>query len=101
MHSLTVVVHHLGSPLQHPVPYKVVGTAALEVAQVHLHLPHPVQGVQGLRVDASQFVPNEPKLDEVPEPLKSPCQCCQSVVAKIQLIEVGAPFNISRAERAN
>ena len=100
-HSLAVVVDHLGSPLQHPVPHKVVGAAALEVAQVHLHLSHPVQGVQGLRVDASQFVPNEPEFDKVGQPLKSPRQRCQSVVAELQLVEVVTPFDISRTERAD
>ena len=76
LHGLAVVVDHLGPPLQHPVPHKVVGTGALQVAQVDLHLPHPVQRVQSLPVDASQFVPNESQLDEVGQPVKSPGQRC-------------------------
>jgi hypothetical protein len=57
-----------------------------------------VQGVQGLRVDASEFVPNEPEFEEVGQPIKSPRQRCQSVVAELQLVEIVAAFDISRAE---
>ena len=97
-HSLAVVVDHLGSPLQAPVPHKVVDAGAGEVAQVELDLPHPVQRVQRLHVDAGQLVADHAELGQVGQAVESAGQHCNSVVAQVKLVEAAAGLNIVRTK---
>ena len=97
-HSLAVVVDHLGSPLQAPVPDEVVGAGAGEVAQVELDLPHPVQRVQRLHVDAGQLVADHAELGQVGQAVESAGQHCNSVVAQVKLVEAAAGLNIVRTK---
>ena len=97
-HSLAVVVDHLGSPLQAPVPHEVVGAGAGEVAQVELDLPHPVQRVQRLHVDTGQLVADHAELGQVGQAVESAGQHCNSVVAQVKLVEAAAGLNIVRTK---